>query len=137
MEWGCYGGATELDNIIIDFCDYVSSHLVLDEITFVLCTSPLIARQIIACAENIEWVRAFRKMNVKKLHVTLCLADQGNWVDDDNDDNDSDDDSEYEHGRHESLKNEMAPLVAEVLRPLVPRAVEMTDAEFYLETRDA
>jgi hypothetical protein len=55
MEWDCSDEATDLDNAIVDFCEYISGRLLLDEMTFVLCTSPLIARQIIASEGNIAW----------------------------------------------------------------------------------
>jgi hypothetical protein len=130
MQWACENEPTDLDNRFIDFCDYISHRLVLDEMTFVLRTSPLVARQIIASERNIEWGRAFRRMNVKTLHVKLFLIDDEDWVNDDGDDDTEDDDE-----RQERLVNEMAPLMAETLRPPVPRAVEITDAEFYLENR--
>jgi hypothetical protein len=131
MAWACKNDPTDLDSRIVDFCNYISTRLVLDEMTFVLRTSPLVARQIIAGEENIEWVRAFKRMNIKTLHVKLFFIEDENWVNDDEDHFMEDDDE-----RHERLMNEMAPLIAQVLRPPVPRAVEITDAEFYLETRD-
>jgi hypothetical protein len=84
-------------------------------------------------------VQAFRKISIKKLHVKLFLVDHEDYENDDPDDfDDSDDDDneiEDEEDRLERLENEMAPLIAELLRPTVSRAVEVTDTELSLEAR--
>ena len=130
MEWGCDKSPDELDYVMIDFCKLVATKLKLDKLVFCLRASPYIARQIIASGARIAWVKAFRAIETKILRVKLRLHDEDEVERSARDDS-SKDDSE----RYERLAREMAPLMEEVLRDPVPRVVELTDQEAYLQER--
>jgi hypothetical protein len=132
MSWDCYGDETDLDYTIIDFCSYISQHLVLDELIFVLCTSPAIARQILATDGDLDWIQAIRTINVKTLKVGLFLcAGDDDAPDEEDDDEDS---SEDEEERNARLGAEMGPKIEALLKPEV-RVVEVTDQDDYLMAR--
>ncbi|KAG4415636.1 hypothetical protein IFR04_011250 [Cadophora malorum] len=71
MEWNC-GSPYWLDDKIVKFCEYVSDHLDLDELLLVLSTTPSVARYLLS-HDDVEWVKAFRKMKFKKLRIKLDL----------------------------------------------------------------
>ncbi len=83
-----------------------------------LCTSPLIARQILDTeGEDLEWIEAVRTINLQKLKVNLFLVDG-----EDDDFNDDDpfhpnfDELEEEDDRYTRLAAEMEPKMELLLR---------------------
>lgn len=76
MGWICDGSSSELDSEIIEFWEYVSQHLVLHELIFVFSSTVLIMKELVSQGEEIAWVRAFRKINVRKLTVQLWISDE-------------------------------------------------------------
>jgi hypothetical protein len=139
MSWDCDSDETDLDYTIFgDFCAHIAQHLVLDELVFVLCTSPLIARQILATeGEGLEWVRDVRAINVRKLKVNLFLVDNEHDVFDDDDPFHPDfEELEEEDGRYSRLTREMGPKMEALLRPEAP-VVEVTEQDGYLMSRGA
>jgi hypothetical protein len=131
-SWDCEDDETDLNYIIIDFCQYLSQHLVLDELIFELSTSPAIARRILASEGDLDWIQAVRKINVKTLKVDLFLRDGDDDVfDDEDDDSDS---NEEEDERYARLARGIAPKMEVLLRPVVP-VVEITDQDEYLMSR--
>jgi hypothetical protein len=133
MSWNCDEHPWDLDHTIISFCKYISQHLVLDELLFVLCTTPTIARQILASGGQLAWVQVFRRIVVKTLRVELFLCDDDDEVSDDQDDN-SDSNAESEEARYERLANEMNPLMEAMLHP---PELELTEENDYLLSRAA
>jgi len=123
MSWDCSDDEAGLDDAIIDFCPYASQHLVLDELVFVLCTSPAVARRILATEGDLEWIRAVREINAKTLKLVLFLCnDEGN------------DSQEVEEERYARLGAELGPKMELLLRPKAP-VVEVTDEDDYLTSR--
>lgn len=58
-----------------DFCYYISNKAsLLDEVRFVLGTTPKTSRHILASANSLPWVRTFRKISIKTLKVILIIA---------------------------------------------------------------
>jgi hypothetical protein len=134
MEITCDDDASDLDDTIVDFCDYAAEHLVLDELRLVLCTTARVARQILVTVDYLAWVRAYREIDVQKISVKLLLSDgdgEGEGAG-----NDEDDPSEP-RGESSRLAREMEPEMEVLLRPAVPRVVEVSDEDHYRETRAA
>jgi hypothetical protein len=131
MSWDCYKDEKDLDHTIVVFCQYLSQHLVLDELIFVLCTSPAIARRILASDGALAWIETFRKINVKKLKVNFFLFDSEDELLGEEDDQDSEEEEEDRYGR---LAIEMGPAMEVLLSPAVP-PVEITDEDNYLMSR--
>lgn len=95
VEWFCEEHAHELDSIVVEFCEYLSEHLVLDEFLLVFSSTLDILKQLVDDGDHIAWVQAFRKINVQKLTVKLWISDQDfdEEMDDDASDEGSEDDS--------------------------------------------
>jgi hypothetical protein len=74
MEWDCEGHAKELDDRIMGFCEYLSKHLVFDELIFAFRNIIEIMQELVAGGESIVWVRAFKKINVRKLTAHLWIS---------------------------------------------------------------
>jgi hypothetical protein len=108
---------------------------VLDELIFVLCTSPVVARQILATEGDLEWIQAVRTINVQRLKVDLFLVDGEYDVFDEDDPFHPDwDELEEEDDRYARLAADMGPKMEVLLRPEV-RVVDVTDQDGYLMSR--
>lgn len=138
MSWDCENDETDLDYTnFSDFCAHITQHLVLDELIFVLCTSPAIARQILATEEDLGWVEAVKSINVQRLKVNLFLVDNEDDVFDEDDPFHPDwDEQEEEDDRYARLAGDMGPKMEALLRPEV-QVVEVTDQDEYLISRGA
>ncbi|KAF4629168.1 hypothetical protein G7Y89_g8978 [Cudoniella acicularis] len=151
MKWACDDGPADLDESIIDFCEYLSKHLVLDELIFVLISTPSVTRQIIDRGGDF----ATNYVSDHEDHDDH-VANEGHLGNNDSHDNGSDDENneggeddeddefdsvdEYEfeteeERRRERLVNVMQPRIENVLRPRIAVS-ELTDQELYLRARE-
>jgi hypothetical protein len=87
-------------------------------------------REILATGEELRWVKAFRKINVKKLKVDLGLHDNGS-VDDDSEDQSV----ESGDAQKSILARELEPLMEELLHPSPVLAVEILEQQAYMQSR--
>jgi len=109
-SWTANHDALGIDSDLSEFSYYVSQHLVLDELKFDLHCSPKTARTIIASGDELDWVEAFRQINVKVLKFGLFL-------------NYGEEHDEY-RALYQRLERRLGPLVEEVLRPVTAGHVE-------------
>jgi len=129
MVWACEFPKA-LNDTIEEFCKYISEHLVLDVLVLCLDASEKTVREILSSGDKLRWVKAFRKINVKKLIVDLGLHDNGS-VDDDSDD------ESVEGGdtRKSILARELEPLMEEFLHPSPVPVVEISEEQAYMQSR--
>jgi hypothetical protein len=136
MSWNCESSESDLDYEILDFCAYISEHLELDELVFVLCTSPTIARQILRSGEELEWVRAVRTIRTRRLKVRLFLVDGDEEREGLGGLGDDWDENEEEDERYARIAAELEPKMEALLGPEV-EVVEVTEQDEYLLSRGA
>ena len=128
MDWACEFPKA-LNDTIKQFCKYISKYLVLDELVLCLEASEKTVREILATGEELRWVKAFRKVNVKKLKLDLGLHDNGSA-------NDDSEDQSVEGGdtRKSILARESEPLMEEFLHPSPVLTVEILEQQVYMQS---
>jgi hypothetical protein len=129
MDWACEFPKA-LNDTIKEFCKYISKYLVLDELVLCLEASEKTVREILATGEELRWVKAFRKINVKKLKVDLGLHDNGSVNDDSEDQSVEDGDP-----RKSILARELEPLMEELLHPSPVLTAEILEQQAYMQSR--
>lgn len=118
---------SEVDWITIEILEYFSEHLVLDDVQMALMCRIGTVRRILSSGDQLGWVKAFRKLNTKRLNVFI-------WPFGDEVDESAGYDSEKEDQEREEKKR-LTSAMEKFLHRSVSPTVEIAPLDEYLQAR--